>query len=704
VGPSDLETVLITDELKTRPCRQPQLEAENFGLRELIRELAHAPKTLFQKLVNEALVLCGADSAGLSLVEEGVTAIDARFRWVAVTGELAGCLNQTLPRFFSPCGVVVERRSPQLMKQPVRHYPYIEQLGIPVEEVLLVPFFQGDKAIGTVWIVSHSPAKKFDAEHVRVMESLARFASAAAESMGHVEKIKSSRDALLIREAELRLIEEQLIRAVSVAKIGFYDWDIQSNVVSFSNQMQKDWGVRAGSSLEEVMTYIHEDDRVRVSSLIQSAIKDGIPYVAQYRVIRPADKEMRWVEAKGEISRDAGGRPARFFGTAIDITLRKEAELALAEERHKLKTIFQASPAPMTLWRGKEMVFELVNPAYQEIFRNRPLEGLPLESALPEMTDQPFPEILRQVFETGVPYVGIEEMALIKKTPDGKAEERFYDFTYARVNDADGKPYGVYDHAVDVTDRVRDRQARERSEQRLEELVKKLEEEHELRERFVATLSHDLRSPLSAAKMSAQLALRTAGLPENVVDRIQKAIANIERADRLVQKLLDVSRVHAGEPLQVSFESCHLDKVVADVVGEMELQSDTRCVVDVPQSIIGNWDCEGVKRIVENLVSNGTKYGAPGRPVTIAAKEFDTRVELSVHNEGVPIHEDDQKNMFNPFSRSSSAEKSHKVGWGLGLALVQAMVQAHDGRIRVQSLPESGTTFTVSLPLNPPVQ
>lgn len=144
---------------------------------------------------------------------------------------------------------------------------------------------------------------------------------------------------------------------------------------------------------------------------------------------------------------------------------RVDSERKLRIEKHKLAALFDQTPAALALWRGEKLIFEKVNPEYQKIFPQHQLEGLPWEIALPELMDQPFGEILREVLRTGKPYIAKEMRCLIPTSPGGPMEERYYDFTYARILDAEGKPYGIFDHAVDVTENVRARRRAEESEQ-----------------------------------------------------------------------------------------------------------------------------------------------------------------------------------------------------------------------------------------------
>lgn len=181
--PALLEGVIITHKLRHRPYRGPNYELENRALVELMRTLATEPERVLQKVAERALELCRAESAGIS-IEEG-RAPESVFRWKAVTGAWGGMLGSTLPRWFSPCGTVLERNEPVLMTDVVQAFPAAAALSPAISEVLLVPFRTArGESVGTVWIVSHTPARVFDREDLRLTESLAAFAGAAYTAMG----------------------------------------------------------------------------------------------------------------------------------------------------------------------------------------------------------------------------------------------------------------------------------------------------------------------------------------------------------------------------------------------------------------------------------------------------------------------------------------------------------------------------------------
>jgi GAF domain-containing protein len=182
--PLALESVIITHKLRQRSYRGPNFEIENRALVELMQLMATTPDRVLHALVERALILCRAGSAGIS-IEEGREAGD-NFCWRAVAGEFGPFLNARLPRWFSPCGTVLEQDRPLLMSNLERAYPLPQALKPGIEEVLLVPFRTArGEAVGTLWVISHDPTRTFDREDLRIAESLSAFAGAAYTALGH---------------------------------------------------------------------------------------------------------------------------------------------------------------------------------------------------------------------------------------------------------------------------------------------------------------------------------------------------------------------------------------------------------------------------------------------------------------------------------------------------------------------------------------
>ncbi len=187
ISASSVESVIVTELLESRASKAPNYAAENAALLQLVAALANDPRSVPQRLVDAARQLTGAASAGLSLAE--VDGDKEIFRWIATSGEYARYAQGTMPRNFSPCGEVLQQAKPLLMRDMRRAYPYVSQLHEPPTEVLLVPFGQDGRLVGTVWIVGHAEGHTFDREDLRVAKSLAVFASAVSSTVGLVSEL-----------------------------------------------------------------------------------------------------------------------------------------------------------------------------------------------------------------------------------------------------------------------------------------------------------------------------------------------------------------------------------------------------------------------------------------------------------------------------------------------------------------------------------
>lgn len=231
-------------------------------------------------------------------------------------------------------------------------------------------------------------------------------------------------------------------------------------------------------------------------------------------------------------------------------------------------------------------------------------------------------------------------------------------------------------------------------------IVEELKREKDLREKFIAAMSHDLRTPLMAAKMSAQIILKRPETEDVVFKHVPRIVNNITRIENMVQDILDATLVKSGEELPLDINEINLNQLIEETISDLVSIYGPRFVIDVKSKITGCWSYLGLKRILENLCNNSIKYGSESEPIIVGATADDKTVTISVHNEGNPIHESEVEKLFNQFQRSTSAKVSGKKGWGIGLTLVKGLVDAHKGNIEVKSDPNDGTTFFIKLPLN----
>ena len=219
-----LESILCTEELLNRPWRPPDYEKENSALAALVCALADSPQTILQTLADKVLELLHADSAGLSLL----TKDEKRFYWAAIAGAWSPHIGGGTPQDFGPCGDVLDHNIPMLFTHWQRRYPYL-QTAIPrAEEGLLAPFYVNGKAVGTIWAIAHSNCRKFDAEDLRLLESMGRFASAAYQAAESTEDLRLEIAARETAETALRELanglEGKIRRLVNSNIIGIFMW------------------------------------------------------------------------------------------------------------------------------------------------------------------------------------------------------------------------------------------------------------------------------------------------------------------------------------------------------------------------------------------------------------------------------------------------------------------------------------------------
>jgi signal transduction histidine kinase/CheY-like chemotaxis protein/putative methionine-R-sulfoxide reductase with GAF domain len=170
-----LDDVVCTHLLQERLQRPPDFAAEGRTLTALSAALANSPATLLQRVADIVLHHFGAGSAGISLLSED----RSTFQWPAIAGAWAGHVGHGIAADASPCGVVVERQAVQLMVQPQRLFEGARDPQHPMQEVMLAPFRVDGTVVGTVWVISHDPARHFDAEDRRQLEGISAFTSAA---------------------------------------------------------------------------------------------------------------------------------------------------------------------------------------------------------------------------------------------------------------------------------------------------------------------------------------------------------------------------------------------------------------------------------------------------------------------------------------------------------------------------------------------
>lgn len=226
--------------------------------------------------------------------------------------------------------------------------------------------------------------------------------------------------------------------------------------------------------------------------------------------------------------------------------------------------------------------------------------------------------------------------------------------------------------------------------------LNKLELETKLREQFVATLTHDLRNPLTSVKLNAHLLTKLSHDPK--LSKLSgRVIEGAERVDQMIENLLDVSKIKAGESIQLQKENVEIVGLTRETMTELEAIHGNRFTFSTThEKIEGLWNTDALRRVMENLFVNAIKYGSEDTLINISLKLVGPKMTLDVQNAGEPIPSHEISELFTPF-RQSTRQTKFKKGWGLGLTLVKGFTEAMGGRVSVVSGEKSGTIFTVEL-------
>jgi PAS domain S-box-containing protein len=455
---------------------------------------------------------------------------------------------------------------------------------------------------------------------------------------------------------------------------------------------------------------VHADDRPRVERALEEALRSGGSIHLEMRIL-DALKGERWLVAACDVVGDGDGLPGRIAGMTIDITDRKRAERALAEQRERFRvTLSSIGDAVITTDREARVTF--MNPVAEALtgWSAQEARGKPLDAIfriVNEDTRLPISNPCEKVLRTGAVLGLANHTALIAR--DGT--ERPIADSAAPIVDDQKQVLGVVLVFRDVSPERNAELAHKAVERDREQLLEseraaraEAERATRLKDEFVATLSHELRTPLNAILGWTQLLRRGGG---NTASSLTRGLEVIERNTRLqaqlISDLLDVSRIVSGK-LRLELELVDLAAVIDAAVETVRAAADAKAVKierviepGVP-TLVG--DHARLQQIVWNLLSNAIKFSAQGGTVTVTLARQDVAAVVTVSDSGAGIKPEFVPFLFDRFRQADSSTTRRFGGLGLGLAIVKQLTELHNGVVAAESGGEGqGATFTVRLPL-----
>lgn len=536
-----------------------------------------------------------------------------------------------------------------------------------------------------------------DGRQIEVMMSCSPVRNAAGRIVGassvvhDITERKRAQQALFDSQARLQL-------ATETGKIGVWDWEAATDTVTSNEALPRMLGCRpdewpAAPAL--LAAHIHPDDRPRVEEAARSLLERDEPRELEFRLLRP-DQRQVWVFASAAVLRE-GGRLVRVQGAMLDVTQRREAELLVRESEARFARFMHLLPG--LAWikdsRGR---YIFVNDAAARAFgRERSeLYGRTDEEVFPPETAAQFRAHDREAIrsETGVETIEVLDQA------DGRHYSIVRKFP---IPDAEGGPALVGGIAIDITERIR-------TEQELKEAKEAAETANLAKDRFLAVLSHELRTPLTPVLMTIGALERDPSLSAALRETIAMMRRNIELEVRLINDLLDLSRVTSGK-LRLRLEAVDLNGLVRHVCDMCRAEAEEKrirltCDLGEFDSRVRG-DSARLQQVVWNLLRNALKFTPDDGLVEVSTRRTGTgRLCITVRDTGIGLKLDALERIFGPFEQADSAIARRFGGLGLGLSIAKALTELHGGTIRAESDgPGMGAAFVVELPEAPaPVQ
>jgi PAS domain S-box-containing protein len=327
------------------------------------------------------------------------------------------------------------------------------------------------------------------------------------------------------------------------------------------------------------------------------------------------------------------------------------------------------------------------------------LWGLTLDEAIGKnFFDLKYPDDLAAKLQGQIQQVCASRESLSDETeyisPSGVAGH--YEYIFSPVLGADGTVEAVAGSTREITER-------KRAEAELIEAKRAAEFANQSKDRFLAVLSHELRSPLTPVLMALVVLEQTSGLPPEVPGHLAMIKRNIELETKLINELLDLSRISSGK-VELDIEIADLNEMVRHVCASCHSQVRDRGIsleTELhPSPSLMTADPARLQQVFRNVLENAIKFTPEKGTIRVTtAPEAHGRWEMRVRDSGIGIPEEALRRIFDAFEQASANVTRQFGGLGLGLAVSKALVELHRGTIRAESAgPGHGSTFIVDLP------
>ena len=502
-------------------------------------------------------------------------------------------------------------------------------------------------------------------------------------------------------EVSLKESEKSLKEALEIAHLGQWKLDLISDTLHWSDGIYRIFEIdpdKSGASFEAFLDSVHPEDRDSVNKAYIDSLKNKTPYNIVHRLLFK-DGTIKYVNEICRTEYDQEGNPLYSFGTVQDITELKQAEKKIEEYSKNLEHMVE------------ERTRELNRALYDtEASRDR-IDGilksvsdglivtdiynriLLMNSTAEDLLGVRFSEVIDRLID-----FAIDESSLREKLINilGKKETGYhFDFElpgddpkYPRfmragtsvIHDREGKDTGIVTIFHDVThEREVDRMKTE----------------------FLSTAAHELRTPLTSIQGFSEILQTREDLNEEEKKRflsyINKQAVNLAE---IVNDLLDISRIESGKGYAINKEICDTGKALKNIIPYFqETSSKHKFEVVLPDKPVKCYvDKDKMEQVLKNLLSNAVKYSPEGGVIRVVGEVIEDYYQVSVEDQGMGMTPEQVEKIFDKFYRADASNTAIS-GTGLGMSIVKYIVEAHGGKVFVESELEKGTTVRVTIPM-----
>lgn len=542
------------------------------------------------------------------------------------------------------------------------------------------------------------------------------------------------------RQAELLSAhaEARLRLALEAGQMGVWEWDMRTGRVLLLDGAPALHGFDGSESvvrlagMDEYVQLIYPDDRRILQAVIQRAIDEGADHRVEYR-LGPLDGGIRWIEARGTVLRDEAGKPCFMHGVSVDITRRKRAELdatflvqaskelaALVDPQTTINKVAALAVPNFADWCAIDLVQngQLVRLAVAHIDPKKVELAVELHRRYPpKLNDQRGSwQVVRSGRPNFVPY--IDENILNAAVPEPEMRDILKELgltSYIGVPlVAHGEVIGVgtfitaesgriyTDEDLELAMEFARRAAIAIDNANLYQAVRQADRDKDV---FLATLAHELRNPLAALSNAVTLiGLQADDTPR--VQAVQQVMGRqIGHLGRLVDDLLDISRITTGK-IQLRREPTNLAMILNHAVEASRPMIEAgrhQLSLNYPDNPIEvNGDAARLMQVFSNLLNNAAKFTPEGGRISVDVTSTANECTVRIQDSGIGIGPEMLPQLFRLFAQGRQLGNGSAPGLGIGLSLVKGLVQMHGGLVSAYSEGRgAGSEFIVQLPILP---